>query len=136
MAVVMFASIMASSIGLHPYIPYLRSNPHRAFSGAADFLRNLAQTVSNRNFFALFMAGLFAAIGAGVSTNFNAYINTHFWGFTPAQVRDRLVTTCDDVTSVESGAGWDRFTGYGWGDVTTCRLRTHGKEFFTTKADK
>ncbi|MFG0316998.1 MAG: S8 family serine peptidase, partial [Planctomycetota bacterium JB042] len=34
-------------------------------------------------------------------------------GFSPAQVRDRLVTTCDDVTSVESGAGWDRYTGYG-----------------------
>ena len=33
--------------------------------------------------------------------------------FTPAQVRDRLVTTADDVTSVESGAGWDRYTGYG-----------------------
>ena len=33
--------------------------------------------------------------------------------FTPTQVRDRLVTTCDDVTSVESGTGWDRYTGYG-----------------------
>jgi len=34
-------------------------------------------------------------------------------GFTPDQVRNRLVTTCDDVTSVESGSGWDRYTGYG-----------------------
>jgi len=33
--------------------------------------------------------------------------------FTPAQVRNQLVSTCDDVTSVESGAGWDRYTGYG-----------------------
>ena len=33
--------------------------------------------------------------------------------FTPDQVRSRLVTTCDDVTSVESGTGWDRYTGYG-----------------------
>ncbi len=33
--------------------------------------------------------------------------------FTPAQVRSRLVSTCDDVTSVESGVGWDRYTGYG-----------------------
>ena len=33
--------------------------------------------------------------------------------FTPAQVRNQLVTTCDDVVSVESGAGWDRYTGYG-----------------------
>jgi subtilisin family serine protease len=34
-------------------------------------------------------------------------------GFTPAQVRARLTSTCDDVTSVESGTGWDRYTGYG-----------------------
>jgi subtilisin family serine protease len=34
-------------------------------------------------------------------------------GFTPAQVRDRLKSTCDDVTSVESGAGWDRYAGHG-----------------------
>ncbi|MEM9378385.1 MAG: S8 family serine peptidase [Planctomycetota bacterium] len=33
--------------------------------------------------------------------------------FTPNDVRQRLVSTCDDVTSVESGVGWDRYTGYG-----------------------
>ena len=33
--------------------------------------------------------------------------------FTPDQVRTRLVSTCDDVTSVESAAGWDRYSGYG-----------------------
>jgi len=33
--------------------------------------------------------------------------------WTPAQVRDRLVTTCVDVVSVDSGAGWDRYAGYG-----------------------
>ncbi|MCA9757536.1 MAG: S8 family serine peptidase [Candidatus Eisenbacteria bacterium] len=33
--------------------------------------------------------------------------------FTPAQVRNALVTTCTDVTSVESGSGWDRYSGYG-----------------------
>ena len=43
-------------------------------------------TLSNRNFLALFMAGLFASVGAGVATNFDTYINTHFWEFTPEQV--------------------------------------------------
>ncbi|MEM7305453.1 MAG: S8 family serine peptidase [Planctomycetota bacterium] len=33
--------------------------------------------------------------------------------FSPADVRARLVSTCDDVVSVESGVGWDRYTGYG-----------------------
>ena len=86
-AVVMFVSIMVSSMGLHRYIPYLRSNPPREGGGVGDLLKNLGHTLANRNFFSLFMAGIFAAIGAGVSTNFSAYINTHFWGFTPEQVR-------------------------------------------------
>lgn len=37
--------------------------------------------------------------------------------FTPAQVRDRLVSTCEDVVNVESGAGWDRYSGYGMVDA-------------------
>ncbi|MFH2053203.1 MAG: S8 family serine peptidase, partial [bacterium] len=33
--------------------------------------------------------------------------------FTPAQIRDRLRSTAQDVVNVESGSGWDRYTGYG-----------------------
>jgi subtilisin family serine protease len=33
--------------------------------------------------------------------------------WTPTQVRNQLVNTCVDVTSVESGAGWDRYAGAG-----------------------
>ncbi len=37
--------------------------------------------------------------------------------FTATQVRDRLLTTAQDVVSVESAAGWDRYTGYGMVDA-------------------
>jgi len=37
--------------------------------------------------------------------------------YTPAQVRDALVTNAEDVTSVESGSGWDRYSGYGMVDA-------------------
>jgi len=37
--------------------------------------------------------------------------------FTPAQVRNQLRTTAIDVVSVESGAGWDRYSGYGMVDA-------------------
>lgn len=37
--------------------------------------------------------------------------------WTPAQIRQQLVTTAQDVTSVESGSGWDRYTGYGMIDA-------------------
>lgn len=86
-ALAMLIAIMASSIGLHQYIPYLKSPPKRESYAISQLLRDLKVTLSNRNFAALFFAGLFAAIAGGVSTNFNAYINLHFWEFTPAQVR-------------------------------------------------
>ena len=37
--------------------------------------------------------------------------------YTPADVRNALRTTAQDVTSVESGTGWDRYTGYGMVDA-------------------
>jgi subtilisin family serine protease len=37
--------------------------------------------------------------------------------WTPSQVRTQLLTTAQDVTSVESGTGWDRYAGYGMVDA-------------------
>ncbi|MGD9549190.1 MAG: S8 family serine peptidase [Candidatus Krumholzibacteriia bacterium] len=37
--------------------------------------------------------------------------------WTNNQIRDQLVNTAQDVTSVESGAGWDRYAGYGMVDA-------------------
>jgi len=34
-------------------------------------------------------------------------------GFTPAQLRDAIVNSATDVVNVESGSGWDRYSGYG-----------------------
>lgn len=37
--------------------------------------------------------------------------------WTPTQIRDRLRSTAIDIVNVESGAGWDRYTGYGMVDA-------------------
>ncbi len=37
--------------------------------------------------------------------------------WTPAQIRTQLLTTAQDVTSVESAAGWDRYAGFGMVDA-------------------
>jgi len=37
--------------------------------------------------------------------------------FTPAQIRDRLTSTAQDIVNVESGSGWDRYSGYGMVDA-------------------
>ena len=80
-AVVMFVAIMGSSIGLHRYIPHLHPPPDRKSLRLGQVLMDLKETLSNRNFAALFFAGLFAAIGAGVASNFDTYIITRFWEF-------------------------------------------------------
>ena len=38
-------------------------------------------------------------------------------GYTPAQVRDAIMSNAQDVTGVESGYGWDRYSGYGMIDA-------------------
>jgi len=86
-ALAMLLAIVGSTLGLHSYIPYLKTNPRKESYSIGSMLRDIKVTLSNRNFAALFFAGLFAAIAGGVSTNFNTYINLHFWEFTPEQVR-------------------------------------------------
>ncbi len=46
-----------------------------------------------------------------------ALIKTANPGFSPAQVRNQLLSTCADVQNVESGLGWDRYSGYGMVDA-------------------
>ena len=46
-----------------------------------------------------------------------ALIKSAFPAYTPDQVRAQLVGTAQDILSVESGAGWDRYTGYGMVDA-------------------
>ncbi len=86
-ACAMFLAIMVSAGGLHRYIPYLQRPSKRTSYRLPQMLRDLRETLSNRNFAALFFAGLFAAAGAGVATTFDTYIVTHFWGLTPMQWR-------------------------------------------------
>ncbi len=37
--------------------------------------------------------------------------------WTPAQIRNQLVTTAIDIINVEAGSGWDRYSGYGMVDA-------------------
>jgi PKD repeat protein len=46
-----------------------------------------------------------------------ALIKTQNPTWTPAQIRNQLVTTAIDIVNVESGSGWDRYSGYGMVDA-------------------
>jgi Na+/melibiose symporter-like transporter len=86
-SIIIFVSIVSSSMAMHKYIPYLPNAPFRRRFTMKQIPGELKVTLSNRNFLSLFMAGLFAAVGVGVATNFDAYIANYFWGFNSADIR-------------------------------------------------
>jgi len=46
-----------------------------------------------------------------------ALIKSAFPDYGPAEIRQQLVSTAIDIVNVESGSGWDRYTGYGMVDA-------------------
>jgi GPH family glycoside/pentoside/hexuronide:cation symporter len=85
-SLVMLAAILVSALGTHSYIPRLRPPPARHALGLRGAFRQLAETLSNRSFMALFVAGIFAAIGVGITSALAIYINTYFWELTASQM--------------------------------------------------
>jgi glycoside/pentoside/hexuronide:cation symporter, GPH family len=85
-AVIMALAILISALGTHSYIPYLRQPPTKHGLGWRGALQELRQTLSNRAFFALFGAGIFAGMGAGIAAVLTIYFNTYFWELTSQQM--------------------------------------------------
>jgi Na+/melibiose symporter-like transporter len=80
------ASILTSSLGTHRYIPIMKKpRPKLPFQPGRIF-RELLQTLSNRSFLALFLAGVFAAMAGGVSSNLEIYMATYFWELEPERI--------------------------------------------------
>ncbi|WP_374140077.1 MFS transporter [Sphingomonas sp.] len=77
-AVAMFVAIIGSSIGLHPEIKHLPRHVPTGEGGAAHF-RAFAQTVRNRGFIILMIAGVFAYTAQGVSFALSNYLYQFVW---------------------------------------------------------
>jgi len=85
-ALIILTAILVSARGTHSYIPHLRKpEPPKPFD-ILRIVRELKQTLSNRSFLLLFVAGLFMALAAGVSTSLNLYFNTYFWELEPGEI--------------------------------------------------
>lgn len=84
-AVVMAAAILISALGTHSYIPHLRKPSERP-RGLGATLREMWTTLSNRSFVALFCAGLFLAMAAGLMSALSIYFNTYFWELSSDQI--------------------------------------------------
>jgi GPH family glycoside/pentoside/hexuronide:cation symporter len=79
-AILMLISIIASALGTHRFIPWLRQAPIAAPRTVFQTLGQMGQTLSNRNFVMITLVGLFAAIAQGISFTLGGYIATYFWG--------------------------------------------------------
>ena len=85
-AVAIFVAIMLSALGTHARIPQLKAPPPKHTLTPATILKEVRETLSDRSFAALFIAGLFGAIAAGMSSAMAFYNSTYFWGFTVQQI--------------------------------------------------
>lgn len=85
-AVVIFMAMMVSTMGTHKMIPDLKAPPPPRQLSIGLIYREVFETLGSRSFLALFLAALFGAVAAGVSTTLSFYFSTFFWGFTTEQI--------------------------------------------------
>lgn len=85
-ALAITVSILVSATGTHRYIPKLKRPAEKRPFELGRLLRELRETLSNASFLALFFAGLFFAMGIGLSAALNIYLNTYFWGLRSEEI--------------------------------------------------
>lgn len=83
-ALMMGVAILVSALATHREIPNLpRPTVRDAPAGVAHGFRELRQTLNNRGFAVLMLAGLCTYTNQGVITALGVYAGVHIWGFTP-----------------------------------------------------
>ncbi|WP_310498197.1 MFS transporter [Sandarakinorhabdus sp.] len=82
---VIFAAMMAATLGTHSQIKYLRPAPPKRPMTPRRMFTEVFETLNNRAFLALFMVAAFGLLATGVSTTLTYFINSFFWGFTSEQ---------------------------------------------------
>jgi Na+/melibiose symporter-like transporter len=85
-SVLIFVSILTTSLGTHRHIPNLKPPPAKRPFAMRRTLDELKETLANRSFLVLFVSALFTAMAAGVSTSLNIYFNSFFWELTTDQM--------------------------------------------------
>jgi Na+/melibiose symporter-like transporter len=85
-AAIIFVFILISAAGTHRHIKNLMQPPPRARKTFRQTLAEMRETLSNRSFLFLLVAGVFSAMAAGLGPALNSYFNTYYWAFKPPQI--------------------------------------------------
>ena len=83
--IIMFASIIVSSLGTHGQIAGLRV-PEKRKASLRQVLGEVWLTISNRNFVVLAAAGMIFGITIGLSGGLTPYFNAFLWGLGTKQI--------------------------------------------------
>ena len=85
-SVLIFATIMISSLGTHAQIKRFRPPPPKREIGVVGVFKEIFETLMEGSFLALFVATLFGAVATGLSAALAFLMLSHFWGFSEQQI--------------------------------------------------
>jgi GPH family glycoside/pentoside/hexuronide:cation symporter len=82
----MVVAILASAIGTHGRIPYLRQAAERAPPSLVEVLREVVATLRNQSLLTLLGAGVFNSLAIGMGAALSIYVLSYFWGLSTGEV--------------------------------------------------
>lgn len=80
-----FVSTLVTTLGTHHLIPSLYVPPARTFN-LREFFSEAKQTLSNRSWIVLFLAGCIYALLIGIDTGAGTYFNAYLWQWQPNEI--------------------------------------------------
>ncbi len=85
-SLIMFAAILASSLGTHREIPHLRQPPARPSLGVRGAIREVRESLATPSFGPLLGGAVFYSMAAGLAAALSIYLSTYFWALTSEQI--------------------------------------------------
>ncbi len=85
-SLLIFAAIMLSALGTHSRIPHLKPPPPKRKISLVILFKEIFETLSEKSFFAIFIATLFGAIATGLSGALAFLMLRYFWEFSEVQI--------------------------------------------------
>ena len=92
-----FITTLYSALGTHHHIPNLYKPPKRSIE-VGKFLSEAKQTLSNKSWIVLFLAGTIYAVSTGIDTGVGTYYNTYLWKWRPDEIA--VFSVCAALTVI------------------------------------
>ncbi len=85
-AIVVFVSCVFSTVGLQGKIDHLYVPPETGRFNFREFLSEARETLANRSWVVIFLAGIVFALFLGLQSGTDQYYNVYFWQWVPSQL--------------------------------------------------